>query len=94
MDRLHELELRRRKRQGHASPPPSRTHQRRYPANTLGPQEDVVEQRRGMHRTHVSIPARAPQTRNILLENLLLLAVLAGSIWGLYALTIYLLTHS
>lgn len=94
MDRLLELELRRRKRQGHASPPPSRTHQSRYPANTLGPQEDVVEQRRGIHRTHVSIPARAPQTRNVLLENLLLLAVLAGSIWGLYALTVYLLTHS
>lgn len=53
-----------------------------------------MEQRRGLHRAHVSIPARAPQTRNILLENLLLLAVLAGSIWGLYALTIYLLTHS
>ena len=91
-DRLRELELRRNMRQsGHYAP---QDHKRRYPANTLGPQEDVLEIRRGQHRNRVTISRAATRQRNILLENLILLAVLAGSIWGLYSVTMYLLTHS
>ena len=92
-DRLRELELRRNMRQEQPLQT-SRAYQRRYPANTLGPSEDVLERRRGQHRKHVSISGATPQNRNILMENLLLLIVLAGSIWGLYTLTIYLLTQS
>lgn len=92
-DRLRELELKRNMRQGTVTPP-VRGHQRRYPANTLGPDEDVLERRRGMRRKHVTITGAAPQNRNLLLENLMLLAVLAASIWGLYSLTIYLLTNA
>lgn len=92
-DKLRELELRRNMRQGNTPPP--RTYQRRYPANTLGPQEDVLEKRRGRNRKYVTTLTQAPhKQQNILLQNLLLLGVLAGSIWGLYSLTIYLLTHS
>ena len=93
-DKLRELELRRNMRQGNMPQPARAYQQRRYPANTLGPQEDVVEYRRAQHRKRVTITGAAPRNRNILMENLLLLAVLIGSIWGLYALTIYLLTHS
>lgn len=92
-DRLRELEIRRNMRQT-GSPHPQRDYQRRYPANTLGPQEDVLERRRGLKRKNVNISGASPQHRNILLENLILLGILAGSIWGLYSLTIYLLTHS
>lgn len=92
-DRLRELELRRNMRQAAPRPTP-RDYQRRYPANTLGPQEDVLERRRGMKRNRVTITGAAPGNRSVLMENLLLLAVLAGSVWGLYSLTIYLLTHS
>lgn len=91
-DRLRELEHRRNMRQG--GTPAPQDYKRRYPANTLGPQEDVLEYRRVRHRNRVTITGAAPRNRNILLENLLLLAVLAGSIWGLYTVTIYLLTHS
>ena len=92
-DRLRELEIRRNMRQSGTRQTP-RDYQRRYPANTLGPQEDVLERRKGIKRNRVTISGAAPGNRNILMENLLLLAVLAGSIWGLYSLTIYLLTHS
>jgi hypothetical protein len=92
-DKLRDLELRRNMRQ-ETSQQPRRAYQRRYPANTLGPSEDVLERRRGQHRKHVTITGAAPQNRSLLMENLLLLVVLAGSIWGLYTLTIYLLTHS
>ena len=92
-DKLRELEMRRNMRQ-ETSPQPQRVYRRRYPANTLGPSEDVLERRRGQHRKHVTITGAAPQNRSLLLENLLLLVVLAGSIWGLYTLTIYLLTHA
>ena len=93
IDRLRELEQRRNMRST-GSPTPRRDYQRRYPANTLGPNEDIVERRRGMHRSHVTITGAAPQNRNILLENLFILAFIAASIWGLYSLIVYLLTHS
>ncbi len=62
-------------------------------ANTMGPQEDVVESRR--KRKPVVIAAGQPaSTRTLLLENLLLLIVLAASIFGLYMLSIYLLNQT
>ena len=81
-DHLHELDMRR-----------YRDHQCRYPANTLGPQEDVLARRRARKR-HATVIKAVPSQRNVLLDNIILLAVLAGSIWGLYTLTIYLLTHA
>lgn len=91
-DRLRELEQRRHMRQtGHI--PTTRDHQRRYPANTLGPNEDLVAHRRGQHRKHVTISGASPQHRNLLLENAFILLFLGASIWGLYTLIIYLLTH-
>lgn len=92
-DRLRELELRRHMRQTGATQP-HQDYRRRYPANTLGPQEDVLERRRGMHRKHVAIHGATPGHRNVLFKDLLLLIVLGISIWGLYTFTIYLLTHS
>lgn len=91
-DQLRELELRRQMRQK-AAPPPSRTYQRRYPKNTLGPSDDVLEHRRHLKNKRVIVRGASPENRNLLLENLLLLLVLAGSIWGLYSLSIYLLTQ-
>lgn len=92
-DRLRELEQRRNMRSTGRTMP-SRDYQRRYPANTLGPNEDLVERRRSSHRKQVTITGAAPQNRNILLENLVILVFMAGSIWGLYSLIIHLLTHS
>ncbi len=58
--------------------------------NTLGPQEDVIERRR--HRNRVAISSTPDNTtRNILAENVFLLLVLAGSIYGIYRLFIYVL---
>lgn len=71
--------------------PRRRTTRRRTtidPANTLGPQEDVVEKRR-IRRQHVSLTAG--DNNSTLTENLFLLMLLIGSIYGLYRLTIYLL---
>ena len=92
-DRLRELELRRNMRQTGSSRP-RRDYQRRYPANTLGPQEDVLERRKGMKRNRVTITGATPRNRNLLLENLYILAALGLSIWGLFSLTMYLLTNS
>ena len=47
-----------------------------------------------MNRKHVTVTGASPQNRNILFENLIILIFLAVSIWGLYSLIIYLLTHS
>ncbi|MDO5472781.1 MAG: hypothetical protein Q4F35_05550 [Akkermansia sp.] len=61
------------------------------PNNTLGPHEEVVEKRR--RRKHVVIATGSPQTRSVLGENLILLAALVASIYGLYSLCIYLLNQ-
>lgn len=92
-DRLRELEMRRNMRQS-GTGKPRRDYQRRYPANTLGPQEDVLERRKGLKRNRVTITGAAPRNRNLLLENLYILAALGLSIWGLFSLTMYLLTNS
>lgn len=71
--------------------PRRRTTRRRAPidtANTMGPQEDVVERRR-IRRQHVSMATG--ESSSSVSENIFLLMLLAGSIYGLYRLTIYLL---
>lgn len=71
--------------------PRRRTTRRRAPidtANTMGPQEDVVEKRR-IRRQHVNVAAG--ESSSTLPENIFLLLLLVGSIYGLYRLTIYLL---
>lgn len=60
------------------------------PNNTLGPHEEVVEKRR---RKHVVIATGSRHTRSVLGENLILLAALVASIYGLYSLCIYLLNQ-
>lgn len=91
-DKLRELEQRRNARSTGNSTP-RHDYRRRYPANTLGPNEEIIERRRVMHRKHVTITGVTPQHRNILLGNLCILGFIAASIWGLYSLTVYLLTH-
>lgn len=63
-------------------------------ANTLGPQEDVVESRRMTRNRVVMSAPRAATTKSILMENLLLLILLVASIYGLYCLSIHLLNQS
>lgn len=62
-------------------------------ANTLGPQEDVLESRR-RRRNRVVISATRSTTKSILTENILLLALLVASIYGLYLLSIHILNQS
>ncbi len=61
--------------------------------NTMEAPEELVEQRRQRHRKHVSMAANANSTRNELLENVILLVMLIGSIYGLYRLAIHLLNQ-
>lgn len=71
--------------------PRRRATRRRTPVdtvNTMGPQEDVVERRR-IRRQHVNVASG--ESSGSLSENLFLLFLLVGSIYGLYRLTIYLL---
>lgn len=63
-------------------------------ANTMGPQEDVVESRRVTRNRVVVTAPRAASTKSILTENILLLVLLVASIYGLYYLSIYLLNQS
>ena len=92
-DKLRELEQRRYMRDTGHRQQPRRDYQRRYPANTLGPNDELLERRRGQHRKHVTISGATPQHRNILMENIFILLFLAASVWGLYSLIIYLLSH-
>lgn len=68
-----------------------RSHYVSDPANTLGPQEDVLERREHEYRHRVRTAAAQRDSSSGITENLILLAVLAGSIYGLYRLCIYLL---
>ncbi len=61
------------------------------PANTLGPQEDVMERREREYRHRVATAVPQNDSGSSMTENLILLAILAGSIYGLYRLCIYLL---
>lgn len=68
-----------------------RSHRVADPANTLGPQEDVMERREREYRHRVSTAVHQNDSGSGMTENLILLAILAGSIYGLYRLCIYLL---
>lgn len=61
--------------------------------NTMEAPEELMEQRRLRHRKHVSMAANTHGTRNELLENVILLVALVGSIYGLYRLAIHLLNQ-
>ena len=63
-------------------------------ANTLGPQEDVVESRRMTRNRVVMAVPRSATTKSILTENILLLVLLVLSIYGLYLLSVYILKLS
>lgn len=62
-----------------------------YSANTLGPQEDVMERREREYRHRVTTAVPQGDSSSGMTENLILLAILGGSIYGLYRLCIYLL---
>ena len=62
-------------------------------ADTLGPQEDVMESRR-RRRNRVVMETPRSGTKGILMENILLLVVLILSIYGLYQLSIHLLNQA
>lgn len=63
--------------------------------NTLGPNEEVLEKRRASKRNRVAMAApRQASGGNILMENILLLLLLVGSIYGLYRLCIYILNQA
>lgn len=63
----------------------------RYSPNTMGPHEEVMHTRR--KRNYVNTGRATRPARNILGENLFLLAILGISIYGLYKLSIYLLAN-
>ena len=63
-------------------------------ANTLGPQEDVMESRRSRRNRVVMSAPRSATTKSILTENILLLILLIASIYGLYLLSLHILNHS
>ncbi len=86
-ERRRQAHRRQREAAGYQEPEPLR---RRQAVNTLGPQEDVIERRR--HRNRVSVSNTSTTgTRNILAENVFLLLLLAGSIYGIYRLCIHIL---
>ena len=61
--------------------------------NTLAPPEDVLDARRHAPRK-INMQHVSGQSRSALTENLILLALLVGSIYGLYRLSIYLLNQA
>ena len=73
--------------QGRAYMPPP------HMADTLGPQEDVMESRR-RRRNRVVIATPRASTKSILAENIILLVLLVLSIYGLYLLSIHLHNQS
>ena len=63
----------------------------RYGKNVLAPIEDEHSRKRSHD---ISVHHVTGQTRNLLIENIILLTLLVGSIYGLYRLTIYLLNQA
>ena len=61
--------------------------------NTMAPPEDVLDARKD-RRVPLSIQHATGQSRNVLVENVILLTILVASIYGLYNLTIYLLNQA
>ncbi len=65
---------------------------RRRPGNTLAPMEDVLDER--WHRSRVAMaPSQRSASSRQLRENVIMLLVLAASIYGLYHLCIYVLNQ-
>ena len=62
--------------------------------NTLAPPEDIVDARRRRPARNINMQHVSGQSRSALTENLILLALLVGSIYGLYRLSIYLLNQA
>lgn len=60
--------------------------------NKMAPPEDLLHARKE-HRVPLSIQHATGQSRNVLIENIILLTILVASIYGLYHLTIYLLNQ-
>lgn len=65
----------------------------RYGKNVLAPPESPEEEYERGDR-HISVHHVTGQSRNLLIENLILLLLLVGSIYGLYQLTVYLLNQA
>lgn len=61
--------------------------------NRMAPPEEVTDRRRRKHHP-VAISPNTPAANNQLTENIILLLFLIGSIYGLYKLTLYMLTQS
>ena len=83
-DKLRELELRRNMRQGNMPQPARAYQQRRYPANTLGPQEDVMEERRVRRQRVVGTASAGHSRRSGLGESFLVLLALIASVAAVY----------
>lgn len=64
----------------------------RYGKNVLAPPEETQEAKR--NGKNVSVHHATGQSRNLLIENIILLGLLVGSIYLLYRLTIYLLNQA
>lgn len=64
----------------------------RYGKNVLAPPEETREATR--RHKNVSVHHVTGQSKNLLIENIILLLLLVGSIYGLYRLTIYLLNQA
>lgn len=87
LDRLREDVQRRilsEDEQAYRTPPPSRRN-----PNAMGPSEEILERRRRA-RHHVET-ATAARESGSMAENLILLFGMAGSLFALYCLCVYLL---
>lgn len=90
---LMELQARRRQEEAFRHSEDYYEDQWARPNNTMAPNEEVVEKRRSNHRKHVVMRFGRAQTRNLLGENIILLAALAFSIYGLYCLCLHILNQ-
>lgn len=61
--------------------------------NSMAPPEDVVDARR-LRRQRVAVSQNTLSGNRQITENIILLVFLIGSIYGLYKLTLYMLTQS
>lgn len=103
LDRLKELERRsiRSRSRGYADDESWRDDAYRYAdyrlsnddPNSMAPPEDVIDARR-RRRQRVAVNQAPAAGNSQLTENILLLVFLIGSIYGLYKLTLYMLTQS
>lgn len=103
LDRLKELERRslRSRSRGYADDESWRDDTYRYAEyrlsnndpNRMAPPEEVTDRRRRKHHP-VAVSPNTPAANNQLTENIILLLFLIGSIYGLYKLTLYMLTQS